>query len=129
MPEKQVYSPTAVDFGKYVTMGWVQGFGGNGSVVPKKYTLEITTLTINYDPKETGGVLGRVDIAGRDAATLGSGNAIWRLQVVYVKPKKTVHLTFPKALRLEAGGHVEIGFVGEGPGTILVEANGVLVRH
>jgi hypothetical protein len=53
---------------------------------------------------------------------------MWRLQAVYAEAKKTVHLTFPKALRLEVDGHVEIGFVEEGPGTILVEANGVLVR-
>jgi len=54
---------------------------------------------------------------------------MWRLQIVYVEPKKTVHLTLPKALRLETGGHVEIAFVEEGPGTISVEANGVLVKH
>ena len=53
---------------------------------------------------------------------------MWRLQAVYAEPNKTVHLTFPKALSLEAGGHVEIGFVEEGPGAILVEANWVLVR-
>ena len=129
MPEQQVYSPQEVDFGNYVKMSWVQGFGGDGSVVPANHTLEITTLTINYFPKQTGGTLGRVDIAGRDAGGLETGTAMWRLQVVYVEPKKTVHLTFPKALRLEAGGHVEIGFVEEGPGTIFVEANGVLVKH
>lgn len=128
MTEQQVYSPQEVDFGKYVKMFWVQGFGGDGSVVPADHTLEITTLTIDYFPKQTGGTLGRVDIAGRDAAGLGTGTAMWRLQAVYVEPKNTVHLTFPKALRLEAGGHVEIGFVDEGPGTILVEANGVLVK-
>jgi hypothetical protein len=129
MAEQQVYSPQEVDFGQYVKMFWVQGFPGDGSVVPPNHTLEITTLTINYFPKDTGGTLGRADIAGRDAADLGTGTAIWRLQVVYVEPRKTVHMPFPKALKLEAGGHVEIGFVEEGPGTILVEANGVLVRH
>jgi hypothetical protein len=54
---------------------------------------------------------------------------MWSLQAVYVEPKRTVHLTFPKALRLEAGGHVEVGFLDEGPGSILVEANGVLVQR
>src|SRR6267378_4318025 len=121
MPEQQVYSSQEVDFGKYVTMFWVPGdFGADNSVVPANHTLEITTLTINYFPAGTAGTLGRVDIAGRDA----TGTSVWRLQTVYVEPKRTLHLTFPKALRLEAGGHVEIGFVDEGPGTILVEANG-----
>ena len=46
---------------------------------------------------------------------------------MYVEPKKTVRLTFPAALRLESGGYVEIGFTSEGPGTILVEANGQLI--
>ena len=127
MTEFQVYSPQSVDFGDYVKMFWVQGFAGDGSVVPDRHTLEITTLTLNYFPGTTGGNLGRVDIAGRDAADLSTGTAVWRLQAVYVEPKKTVHLTFPKPLRLEAWGHVEIGFVDEGPGSISVEALGVLI--
>ena|ERR1700730_5578534 len=129
MAVKQVYSSSEVDFGKYVKMFWVQGFAGDGSVVPANHILEITMLTVNYFPGQTGGTLGRLDIAGRDAPDLETGNAVWRRQVVYVEPKKTLHLTFPNALRLEAGGHVEIGFVDEGPGAILVEANGVLVKH
>jgi hypothetical protein len=36
-------------------------------------------------------------------------------------------LTFPTPLRLEAGGHVEIGFTSDGPGTISVSMNGRLV--
>lgn len=129
MSKQQVYSPQEVDFGGYVKMFWVQGFAGDGSVVPAKHRLEITAVTLNYFPKQTGGTLGRVDIAGRNEPDLGTGTAMWRLQSVYVEPRKTVHLTFPKALRLEAGGHVEIGFVEEGPGTIFVEANGVLVAE
>lgn len=50
-----------------------------------------------------------------------------RAQVVYVEPNKTKHLTFPVPLRLDAGGHVEIGFTSDGPGTIIVEMNGRLV--
>ena len=126
MPE-QVYSSQEVDFGSYAKLFWVQGFDGDNSVVPAHRTLEVTTLTLNFFPKDTGGTLGRADISGRDAADLGTGTAMWRVQVVYVEPKKTVHLTFPKPLRLEAGGHVEIGFTSEGPGTISVDANGVLV--
>ena len=129
MHQLQVYSSQEVDFGQYVKMFWVQGFAVDGSVVPPKHTLEIGTLTINFFPKATGGTIGRVDICGRNAPDLSTGTAMWRLQVVYVEPKKTVHLTFPTALRLEAGGHVEIGFVDEGPGTVMVEANGVLVKH
>jgi hypothetical protein len=127
--EQQVYSSQEVDFGSYVKMFWVQGFAGDGSVVPANHTLEVTTLTVTFFPNQTGGTLGRIDISGRDAPDLETGTAMWRLQFVYVEPKKTVHLTFPKALRLGAGGHVEIGFVEEGPGTILVEANEVLVKH
>lgn len=52
---------------------------------------------------------------------------MWRLQVLYVQPNKTLVITLPRPLRLHAGGHVEIGFVEDGPGTILVEANGDLV--
>jgi len=102
-------------------MNWVgAAFGSDGSV-PANHTLEITTLTLNFFPKETG-TLGRADVAGRDV----TGVSVWRLQIVYVEPKKTLHLVFPKALRLEAGGHVEVAFLDEGPGTIFVEANGVL---
>ena len=122
MPE-QVYSSQEVDFGSSAKLFWVQGFDGDNSVVPAHRILEITTLTLNFFPKDTGGTLGRAGISGRDAA----GTTMWCVQVVYVEPKKTVHLTFPKPLRLEAGGHVEIGFTSEGPGTISVDANGVLV--
>lgn len=123
----QVYSSQEVDFGSYAKLFWVQGFDGDNSVVPANRTLEITTLTLNFFPKDTAGTLGRADISGRDTADLGTGTAMWRVQIVYVEPKKTVHLTFPNPLRLEAGGHVEIGFTSEGPGTITVDANGVLV--
>ncbi len=123
----QVYSAQEVDFGHYVAMFWLSGGFGGGSVVPAGHMLEITTLTVNYFPKDTGGARGRLDIAGRDAANVGSGNAVWRFQVLYVEPHKTLILTSPRPLRLHAGGHVEIGFVNDGPGTILVEANGALV--
>jgi|GEM_PF-2854070 len=128
MADQQVYSAQEVDFGNYEKLFWVQGFGADGSTVPDHYTLEIATLTINYFPKDTGGTLGRLDISRRDTPDLGTGTAMWRIQAIYVEPHKTLHLPFPKTLRLEAGGHVEIGFVDDGPGTILVEANGVLVR-
>jgi hypothetical protein len=78
-------------------------------------------VTFNYFPAG-GGSLGRADISGRDS----SGTAVWRLQIVYVEPKKTVHLTFPKGLMLLENGHVEIGFTSEGPGTIFVSVNGTL---
>jgi hypothetical protein len=75
------------------------------------------------------GTVGRADIAGREGGTgtVGTGNAVWRLQAIYVEPYKTVHLTFPGGLSLKAGGHVELGFVIDGPGTIFVSANGKLV--
>lgn len=54
----QVYSAQEVDFGQYVAMFWSQGFTGSGSVVPAGHTLEITTLTANFFPKDTGGSVG-----------------------------------------------------------------------
>jgi hypothetical protein len=126
MSTQQVYSSQEVTFGNYVKMFWVQGFAGDGSVVPPHKALEITTLTLNFFPSG-GGTIGRLDISGRDTADLSTGTAMWRLQAVYIQQKQTIHLTFPIALQLKAGGHVEIGFTSEGPGTILAEANGVLV--
>jgi len=90
--------------------------------VPTAKVLNVYTITANYFPTGTG-VVGRLDISGRDAAS----SAVWRQQIVYVEPKKTVHLTYPQGLRLTAGGHVEIGFTSDGPGTIFVSANGQLV--
>jgi len=95
---------------------------GDNSRVPANRELEIGTITLNYFP-EGSGTLGRADVAGRDS----NGSAVWRLQIVYVEPKKTRHLTFPKGLHLQAGGHVEISFTSEGPGTIFVSINGSLV--
>jgi len=118
----QVYSSQEVTFGHIVKMYWVQGFGSDALTVPPNKTLEITTLTVNFFASSVG-TIGRADICGRNAA----GTSMWRLQGVYAEPKKTVHLTFPAALRLEAGGYVEIGFTSEGPGTIFVEANGQLI--
>jgi hypothetical protein len=48
-------------------------------------------------------------------------------QAVYVPPKTTIHLPFPAGLMLLAGGHVEIQFLEDGPGTLLIEANALLV--
>jgi hypothetical protein len=103
-------------------MFWVYGFAGSGSTVPSNKVLEVTSLTVNFFPAGAETV-GRADIAGRNAA----GISVWRLQCVYVEPKKTVHLTFPAALRLEPGGYLELGFTSDGPGTLLVEANGQLI--
>ncbi len=119
MAEQQVFSEHEQAFGGYSSLGW--GWPGSPAVPPKKI-LEITTLTLDYFPTG-GGVVGRADIAGRDS----TNTAVWRLQVVYVEPNKTVHLPFPNALKLEEGGHVELGFVNDGPGTIFISANGTLV--
>jgi hypothetical protein len=117
---QQVFSDGEVEFGSIQPLFW--NWTGDNSKVPTNYVLEVGTITLNYFP-EGGGSLGRADVAGRD---LG-GSAVWRVQVVYVEPKSTRHLTFPRGLRLEAGGHVEIGFTSEGPGKILVSINGILV--
>ena len=114
--EQQVFSAGDVDFGKISRLRWF-GFTDDNSVVPKRKTLEITTLTLNYFPT-SGGTLGRANIGGRDS----NGNTAWALQTVFLEPKKTLHLTFPKALRVEAGGFVEVAFLDEGPGIIVVDA-------
>ena len=122
MSYQQVYSSAEAQYGNYQVLFWVGGVLDGQSSVPDGYMLEITSLTLNYFP-EGEGVLGRADVAGRDA----NGTSIWRVQTVYVWPQQTVHLTFPKSLRLEAGGHAEVGFTSDGPGVITVDANGALV--
>ena len=116
----QVFSEQEVDFGGTVNFFW--NWANPNDIVPARKVLEIETLTLNYFPVG-GGTIGRADVAGRDA----SNSAVWRVQIVYVEPKKTVHLPFPKGLRLKAGGHVELSFTSDGPGKIFVSANGVLV--
>lgn len=120
MTEQQVNSQVEADFGGYVKLFWP--WSGDNSVVPPNKILKITTLTLDYFPSGAGTV-GRADIIGRDS----NNDAVWRVQIVYVEPKKTVHLPFPNGLRLEAGGHVELGFVEDGPGTIFMSANGMLL--
>lgn len=117
---QQVFSDGEVDFGAVKTVFW--NWSGDNSKVPPNTALEVGTITLNYFPTGTG-VLGRADVAGRDA----NNKAVWRVQIVYVEPKRTRHLTFPMGLRLEAGGHVEIGFTSEGPGKISMGINGKLV--
>src|SRR5712691_8442524 len=119
--QQQVFSEGEVDFGTAAqNLFW--NWSGDNLHVPPGRNLDVTTVTLNYFPKGTGGTVGRADLSGRDS----SGNAVWRVQIVYVEPKKTVHLTFPKGLQLEPGGHVEIGFTDDGPGTIFVSLNGSL---
>jgi hypothetical protein len=117
---QQVFSEGEVDFGGYQKLFW--NWSGDNSHVPTKQILEIATVTLNYFPAGRGS-LARADVVGRDS----SGSAVWRLQVVYVEPNKTSHLTFPKGLRLKAGGYVEVGFTRDGPGKIFVSVNGMLL--
>ena len=125
MAQEQVNSQCSVDFGGYTTCHWVRGGGTGFTFVPNKMTLEITSATFAYFPA-VGGTVGRADLAGRDSG----GTAVWRTQIVYIEPKKTVHLTFPVGgLRLDAGGHVEMGFVSDGPGTIFLSVNGQLLKQ
>ena len=118
---QQVYSDRSVDFGQAAEkMFW--NWSGDNSTVPPNRSLEIGAITFNYFPA-AGGTLGCCDASGRDT----NGTAVWRVQIVYVHPNRTKHLTFPVPLTLEAGGHVEIGFTSDGPGTISVGMNGRLV--
>jgi hypothetical protein len=117
---QQVYSGASVDFGQAgqkVNWNWT----GDNETVPPNQTLVIGAITSNYFPSG-GGTLGRCDASGHDA----NGNTVWSVQIVYVEPNKTTHLTFPLPLTLDSGGHVEIGFTSDGPGTIFVEMNGQL---
>ena len=119
--KQQVFSEQALAFGKYMRFFW--SWPGDNSVVPASTRLDITALTFSYFPAN-GGSVGRADVAGRDV----NGNAVWRVQIVYVEQHKTVHLTFPGGLSVEAGGFVEMGFVNDGPGEIFASANGKLVE-
>jgi|SRR6516164_252820 hypothetical protein len=116
----QVFSEQEVDFGGTVHFFW--NWAAPNDIVPPRRTLEVETLTLNYFPAG-GGAIGRADVAGRDA----TNSAVWRVQIVYVEPNKTVHLPFPRGLRLKAGGHVELSFTSDGPGKIFASANGLLV--
>jgi hypothetical protein len=120
MAKRQVFSEHEVDFGTSQSkLFW--NWAGDNSTVPHNKILDVATATFNYFPKD-GGSVGRADLCGRDS----TDTAVWRLQIIYVEPKKTVHLTFPKGLLLKAGGRVEIGFTSDGPGTIFVSVNGTL---
>ncbi len=117
--KQQVFSEQSVAFGTYLKFFWT--WPGDSSKVPASKRLDVISLTLSYFPAG-GGTVGNADLAGRL-----NGNAVWRLQSVFVEPNKTVHLTFPGGLSLEAGGQVEVGFVTNGPGTMFVSANGKLV--
>jgi hypothetical protein len=123
---RQVFSPGQVSYGQAWMMNWLNWMGPNTAVVPPGLTLEVTSITCNFFPSG-GATVGRANIAGRDAPGLGTGNAVWYFQAIYVEPLKTVHLTFPDGLLLEEDGHVEIGFYDNGPGDIFVELHGALV--
>jgi len=118
---QQVFAEAEVSFGQAdLTMSW--SWSGNNAIVPVHQALEIAAITYNFFPS-AGGTVGRCDASGRDA----NGTAVWRIQIVYVHPHQTKHLTFPVPLRLDAGGHVEIGFTSDGPGDIFVSMNGRLI--
>lgn len=119
MTDAQITTSGSVDFGNSSTLSW--NWGGDSSRVPQGMLLVISTLTFNFFPVGTG-TIGRADIAGRDSG----GDSVWRLGVVYVEPRKTIHLPFPDGLRLESGGRVELAFTSEGPGTITVDVNAIL---
>jgi hypothetical protein len=121
MASQPVTSAAAVDIGQSTKLFWT-GFAGDGSIVPPGHTLQITALTFAFFPKNDG-VIGRASISGRNAA----GSSVWSLQTVYVPPLTTIHLPFPAGLVLPAGGHVEIGFLDHGPGTLTLDANGLLI--
>ena len=119
---QQCFSEEEVNFGVAGQMvNWMASATQLFQRVPSGRTLSVNTATVSYFPTGTGTV-GRVDICGRDTAD----TAVWRLQCVYVAPNQTVHLPFPKGMLLEQGGHVELSFTADGPGTIFVSLNATL---
>jgi hypothetical protein len=121
MASQPVTSGAAVELGQSTKLFW-GGFAGDGSMVPPGHTLQITALTFAFFPNP-GGVVGRASISGRNAA----GSSVWSLQTVFVSPLTTLHLPFPAGLLIPAGGHIELSFLDHGPGTITLDANGLLM--
>jgi hypothetical protein len=118
---RQVWTAAEVNFGQAEERTFWSWDGDNGTVPPNQ-TLEVASVLLNYFPSG-GGSIGRCEVVGRDVA----GSSQWRLDIVYVRPQETTHLTFPMPLRLDAGGHVELGFTSEGPGAVTATINGRLV--
>ena len=117
-----VFAEGSIDYGTYQTMNWMT-WSGDNTIVPTGKVLKVYTVTLSYFPGAQG-TFAQVDISGRNKA----GTAVWRTQAVGVEPRKPVHLTFPEGLVVQAGGHVEIGFVNPtgGSGTIFASINGNL---
>jgi hypothetical protein len=120
MASQPITTAAGVDLGQSRSLIWA-GFAGDGSIVPPKRTLQIMSLTFAFFPAN-GGSIGRANISGSNSA----GASVWSLQTVYVPPLTTIHLSFPGGLIVPAGGHVEIAFLDHGPGTIVLDANGLL---
>ena len=102
MAKQQVFSEQEVGFGiagQKLFWSWA----GDNSTVPPDSILDVTTATFSYFPTNNGSV-GRADLCGRNSGN----NAVWRLQIVYVEPQRTVHLTFPQGLLIGPGGWVEV---------------------
>jgi hypothetical protein len=119
MAEKQVYSDYSLTSPGGAKLSW--NWSGNNQVVPPNKILDITALTLSYFPQGSGTV-GRAGVNGRDA----NDSPVWRLQVLFVEKDKTLHLPFPLALRLEAGGYVELGFTTD-KDILFISANGRLL--
>jgi hypothetical protein len=121
--EQQVFAGAGVKLDHIENLSW-SWEGDDVIAVPQGKVLVVGTLTLNYFPTPDN-TLARAEITGRDS----NDAAVWRLQTIYVEPKKTVHLTFPQGLRVEAGGYVEIGSMYEGAGPIFLNANGILLSQ
>ncbi len=113
--QEQAWSGHSANSGEIGTFVWSWG-----TSVPVRRFLDIYSATLTYFPAE-GGTIVKVGLDGRDV----NGNAVWRLQAIYLEPQKTMHMTFPNGLRLPTGGHVEI-FCSEGTGSVYVDLNGRL---
>jgi hypothetical protein len=102
---EQVWTEYAAQYGDAPGKPWwMRPANGQFQEVPAGEVLKVYTATLSYLPESPNGKIGRADVCGRDAA----GTAIWRLQIVYVEPQRTVHLTFPQGLLVGPGGWVEV---------------------
>jgi hypothetical protein len=123
MTETQVFSLVNQAAGSSGIFHWNWTGRANNSNVPAKTVLDITTLTFNYFPPSGAANVARA-VVDAFSATGPKGTKVWEVDV-YVEKEKTLHLPFPIALRIEAGGYVEVT-----PGSavgVAVNANGRLV--
>ena len=111
---QQVWADGGADYGTMPQKAiWLLPPDQQFQNVPDGQTLRLYTATLSYLPESPQGTVGRADLCGRNA----QGNAIWRLQVVYIEKQRTLHLTFPQGLEIGPGGSLEVFASPDGDAT------------